>query len=56
MKHDDLFTSDTQFGQRLKDIAKLCWNNIDLKAGLLRFTGAKTKSFMECLLAAPTQN
>jgi integrase len=43
-------------GQRLKDIAKLCWNNIDLKAGLLRFTAAKTKRRMELPLAAPIQN
>lgn len=43
-------------GQRLKDIGRLCWNNIDLKAGLLRFTTGKTKRRMELPLAAPIQD
>jgi integrase len=40
-------------GQRLKDIARLTWSNVDLEKKELRFTTSKTSKRMHLSLAAP---
>ena len=40
-------------GQRLSDIAGLCWNQIDMAEGVVRFVTAKTGAVLDLPLAAP---
>jgi integrase len=40
-------------GQRLSDVASLCWNNVDTENRVIRFSTSKTNRRMEIPIAAP---